>query len=73
MEERLHSTGKLVVGTLMVEFTTMKYNGSRSMEEHIIEMADIATRVETLGLAVDESSLLQFVLESPSPEYGPLR
>ena len=31
VEERFHSAAKSLAGTLMAEFTTMKYDGSQSM------------------------------------------
>ncbi|OMP03224.1 Zinc finger, RING-type [Corchorus capsularis] len=55
------------------ELTTMKFDGSRSMQEHIIEMTNIAARLKTLGMNVDESFMVQFILNSLPPEYGPFQ
>lgn len=41
---------KSVVGTLMSTLTTMKFDGSRTMYEHVIEMTNIAARLKTLGI-----------------------
>ena len=41
---------KFVVGTLMSTLTTMKFDGSRTMYEHVIEMTNIAARLKTLGI-----------------------
>ena len=73
VEERFRSADKSLAGTLMAELTTMKYNGSISMQQHIIEMTNIAARLKTLGLAVEDSFLVQFVLNSLPPEYGPFQ
>ncbi|XP_057990190.1 uncharacterized protein LOC131172696 [Hevea brasiliensis] len=70
VEERFRSANKSLAGTLMAQLTTMKYNGSKSMHEHIIEMSDMAARLKTLGMAVDDSFLVQFILNSLPPEYG---
>ncbi len=58
MEERFRSADKSLAGTLMAQLTTMKYNGSKSMHEHIIEISDIAARLKPLGMAVDDSFLV---------------
>ncbi|KAJ9162425.1 hypothetical protein P3X46_022201, partial [Hevea brasiliensis] len=73
VEEQFRSADKSLAGTLMAQLTTMKYNGSKSMHEHIIEMSDIAARLKTLGMAVDDSFLVQFILNSLPPEYGPFQ
>ncbi|XP_075083097.1 uncharacterized protein LOC142166959 [Nicotiana tabacum] len=64
---------KSLVGTLMAELTTMKFDGPRSMQNHIIEMTNIAARLQTLGMKVDDSFLVQFILNSLPPEYGPFQ
>lgn len=58
MEERFSFADKLLIGNLMAELLTMKNNKSRSMQEYIIEMTNIAARLKTLGLVVDDSFLV---------------
>ena len=36
VEERSQTANKYLVGTLMSTFTTMKFDGSRTMHEHVI-------------------------------------
>ena len=69
VEECFHSTNKSLVGTLMARLTTMKFDGLRSMHEHTIKMTNIATRLKTLGMAMDDSFLVQFILNSLPSEY----
>jgi len=54
----------------MSTLTTMKFDGSHTMHEHVIEMKDIAARLKTLGMAVNENFIVQFILNSLSSEYG---
>ena len=54
----------------MAELTTTKYDGSRSMQQHVLDMTNIAARLKTLGMIVNESFLVQFVLNSLPQEYG---
>ncbi|XP_021678895.2 uncharacterized protein LOC110663789 [Hevea brasiliensis] len=73
VKERFRSIDKSLAGTVMAQLTTIKYNRLKSMHEHIIEMSDIAARLKTLGIAVDDSFLVQFILNSLPPEYGPFQ
>jgi len=42
----------------------MKFDGSRTMHEHVIEIINIATRLKTLETVVNENFLVQFILNS---------
>jgi len=70
VEERFWSADKPLAGTLMFELTNMKFIEMTSMQEHIIEMTNIAARLKTLGMAVDDSFLVQFILNPLPPKYG---
>ena len=48
----------------MAELTTMKFDGTRRMHEHILEMSNLATKLKALGMNVDDSFLVQFILNS---------
>ena len=50
VREYSQTADKSVVGTLMSTLTTMKFDGSCTMYEHVIEMTNIATRLKTLGI-----------------------
>ena len=71
VEEHSQTIDKSLAETLMANLTTMKFDGSCSMHEHVIEMTNIAARLKTLGIKVDEFFLVQFILNSLPPEqYG---
>ena len=55
----------------MYTLTTIKYDGSRTMHEHIVEMTNIAARLKSMGMEVNENFLVTFILNSLPPEYGP--
>ncbi|XP_050207752.1 uncharacterized protein LOC126657152 [Mercurialis annua] len=72
IEERSQTADKSLAGTLMSNLTNMKYDGSRVMHDHVIEMTNLAAKLKTLGMNVDEYFLVQFILNSLPPEqYGP--
>ena len=73
VEERSQKNDKYLAGTLMSTLTTMKFDGSRTMHEHVIEMTNIVARLQSLGMAVDENFLVQFILNSLPSEYGPFQ
>ena len=74
MEERSQTADKSLTGTLMGNLTTMKYDSSRTMHEHVLEMTNIAAKLKNLGMNVDEYILVQFILNSLPPEqYGPFQ
>ncbi|XP_047259693.1 uncharacterized protein LOC124892452 [Capsicum annuum] len=57
-EESSQTADKSLAGTLMVTLTTMKFDGSRTMHEHVIEMINIAARLKSLGMEVEQNFLV---------------
>nr|KYP56649.1 Retrovirus-related Pol polyprotein from transposon TNT 1-94 [Cajanus cajan] len=66
-------TDKSLAGILMSTLTTMKFDGSRTMHEHVIEMTNTTTRLKSLGMVVNENFLVHFILNSLPTEYGPFQ
>ena len=73
VEERSQIVDKSLVGTLMSTLTTIKFDGSCTMHEHVIEMTNITPRFKTLEMTVNGNFLIQFILNSLSFEYGPFQ
>ncbi|XP_050935247.1 uncharacterized protein LOC127143976 [Cucumis melo] len=65
------SADKSLAGTLMSTLTNIKFDGSRTIHEHILEMTNLAARLKTMGLEVNENFLVTFILNSLPSEYGP--
>ena len=70
VEKHFQIANKSLARTLMSTLTTMKFDGSRSMHEHVIEMTNLSTKLKSLGIEVDESFLVRFILNSLLIEYG---
>jgi hypothetical protein len=70
VEERFRSADKSLARTLMAELITMKFDGTRGMHEHILEMTNLVGKLKALGMNVDEFFLVQFILNSLPPQYG---
>ena len=64
MEEHSQTADKSLAGMIMSTLTTMKFDGSCTMHEHVIEMTNLLARLKSLGMEVDESFLVQFILKS---------
>ena len=73
IEDRFKSADKSLAGTLMKELTTAQYDGTRGIQDHILNMADKAAKLKTLGMNVDESFLVQFILNSLPSQFGPFK
>ncbi|KAL5734208.1 hypothetical protein ACOSP7_032069 [Xanthoceras sorbifolium] len=57
MEEHSQTTDKSLARTLIGTLTTMKFDGSRTIHEIVIEMTNIATKLKSLEMNVDENFL----------------
>ena len=53
-----------------MKLTTMKFDGSHTMYEHVVEMKNIAARLKTMGMKVNEKFLITFILNFLPPEYS---
>ena len=73
VEDRFKSADKSLAGTIMAELTTIKYDGNRGVQEHILNMSDKAAKLASLGMQVDESFLVQFILNSLPSQFGPFK
>ena len=71
VEEKFRYANKALAGTLMAELITMKFDGTKSMQQHVLDMTNTAARLKTLGMNVDDSFLVQFIMNSLPSEYGP--
>ncbi|TYK28192.1 Retrovirus-related Pol polyprotein from transposon TNT 1-94 [Cucumis melo var. makuwa] len=65
------SADKSLAGTLMSILTNIKFDGSCTIHEHILEMTNLAARLKTMGMEVNENFLVTFILNSLPSEYGP--
>ncbi|XP_057975252.1 uncharacterized protein LOC131162662 [Malania oleifera] len=73
VEDWFRLADKSLAGRLMAALITMKFDGSRGMNEHVLDMTNLAARLNLVGMNVDESFLVQFILNSLPPQYGPFQ
>ncbi|KAJ9560006.1 hypothetical protein OSB04_005166 [Centaurea solstitialis] len=70
---KLWEKNKSVAGNLMAQLTTMKFDGTRSMYDHVTEMQNISTKLNDLGISVTETFLVTFILNSLPEQYAPFQ
>ena len=63
-------TDKSIVGTLMGELTTKRFNWSCAMHDHVTSLTNIAAKLKTLGMDVGDTFVVQFIMNSLPPEFG---
>ncbi|RVW62715.1 Retrovirus-related Pol polyprotein from transposon TNT 1-94 [Vitis vinifera] len=73
VEKRFKHADKSLAGTLMAELTTMKYDGQKGIQQHILNMTEKAANLKALGMGMDESFLVQFVLNSLPSQFAPFK
>ena len=73
VRERFKTADKSYAAKLMQDLTNIKFDGARSMHNHVIEMQNLAAKLQTLGMKVDENFLVQFILNSLPPQYSPFQ
>ena len=73
IEQQFETSNKALASTLMTKMCSMKFNGTKGVREHIMEMRDIATQLKSLEIEMLESFLVHFILNSLPSEYGPFK
>jgi hypothetical protein len=71
--KRFKTADKSLAGALMAKLTTMKFDSTHGIQEHVFEMINLAAQLKTLGMNVDEFFLVQFILNSLPPQYVPFQ
>jgi len=67
---QLDITDKSIVSDLMNEFLTKKFDWSQPIHDHVTGMADIATKLKSMGMDVGKSFMVQFIMNSLPTEFG---
>ncbi|KAE9585540.1 hypothetical protein Lalb_Chr25g0290031 [Lupinus albus] len=63
-------TDKSVVGNLMTELTTKKFDWSQPIHDHVTSMANLAAKMKGMRMEVTEAFLVQFIINSLPVEFG---
>ncbi|CAM8940925.1 unnamed protein product [Rhodiola kirilowii] len=61
---------KSIVGSLMSQLTTKKFDWSQPIHDHMTHMSNLAAKLKALGMDVNETFLVQFIINSLPLEFG---
>lgn len=61
---------KSIVGSLMCQLTTKKFDWSQPIHDHVTHMSNLAAKLKTMGMEVNEAFLVQFIINSLPFEFG---
>ena len=64
IKEKFSGSDKALAGMLTNKLTSMKYDGICGVRKHIMEMSNIAGKLNELGMKISDSFLVIFVLNS---------
>ena len=70
IEQQFETSDKALASTLMTKMCSMKFNGTKGVCEHKMEMRDIVAQLKSLEIKMFESFLVHFILNSLPFEYG---
>jgi len=73
IKEQSETSDKALPSTLMIKMCSMKFNGTKGVREHIIEIRDIVGQLRLLEIEMSESFIVHFILISRPYEYGPFK
>ena len=73
IEQQFKTSNKALASTLMTKMCSMKFNGTKGLREHIMEIRDIDAQLKSLEIEMSESFLVHFILNSLPFEYAPFK
>jgi hypothetical protein len=73
VEEQFVSSNKALASTLMKKLSNKTFDRSRSVQEHIMKMRDMAAQLKSLEVDISESFLVHFILNSLPTKYTPFK
>ncbi|OIT03252.1 hypothetical protein A4A49_57453, partial [Nicotiana attenuata] len=71
IDEQFVSSDKALASTLMKRLSSMTFDKSHTVREHIMKMRDIAAKLKSLEVDMSEPFLMHFILNSLPAEYDP--
>ena len=73
IDEQFKTSDKALASTLIMKFSSMKLITVKGVREHIMQMRDLAAQLKTLEVDMSDSFLVNYILNSLPPEYGPFK
>jgi len=63
-------TDKSILGNLSTELTNKKFDWTQPIHDHVTEMANMVAKLNSIGMVMNESFLVQFIMNSLPTKFG---
>lgn len=73
VEAKFKKSDKAETRNLMTKLTTLKYDGTDSVREHIMRMIDVSPKLKDLEVPIDDNFLVHMALNSLPPKYAQIK
>lgn len=71
LEQHLQVSEKFVGATMWNRLANMRYNGSKGVREHIVEMVNLTKKLKEVNMTMADELLSQIALDSLSSSFDP--
>ncbi|KAI5314255.1 hypothetical protein L3X38_043431 [Prunus dulcis] len=73
ISEKYQKSQKVETGNFLSTFTTMKHDGIGSVREHLLKMVDVANKLTSLEIPINDEFIVHMALNSLTPEYEKIK
>ena len=70
IEEQFVRSDKSMSSTIMIKLSSMRFDNSKGVQEHMMEMRAITAKLRPLEVEISKFFLVHLILNSLPPEYG---
>ena len=73
IDEQFVTLDKALSNTLIMKFSSLRLTDVSGVQEHIMQMRDIATQLKTLEVEMSDFLLVHYILNTLPQQYGPFK
>ncbi|KAL6310797.1 hypothetical protein AAG906_017379 [Vitis piasezkii] len=73
IDEQFVTSDKALANTLIMKFSSLRLTNVSGVQEHIMQMRNIAAQLKTLEVEMSDSFLVHFILNTLPQQYGPFK
>ncbi|RVW67426.1 hypothetical protein CK203_065379 [Vitis vinifera] len=73
IDEQFVTSIQALANTPIMKFSTLRFTNVSGVQEHIMQMRDIAAQLKTLEVEMFDSFLVHYILNTFPQQYGPFK
>ncbi|GAV69091.1 UBN2_2 domain-containing protein [Cephalotus follicularis] len=73
VEEQFKGSSKAHASTLIMKMLTIRYDGTSGVNEHIMMMNDMASKIKGMEMAISEDFFVHFIMTSLTVQFVPFK